>query len=472
MNEEQKNIETCLPENILSEVANVPTDPQFRSLVDEALDPLKQQALRQEGYDGYIKVAGTHQPYTFTSQVKQMKSNLILLLRRLWRYPFGRGNTSSSAGSSASSADGSSATSASAPIRSLADMWQHYINRLKGNPEYGIPSRLSQLTDLPDAPALLADRKISGVPEAADGISLVQLMLCSTTNAEITELQDNTQWNGMRNYDPFDIFPNLTKLQVNCETISFRWLENRTNLQVLLLPYLKSTNYYGGPFYNCFTATTELNFPSLERVDFGSNYTPWLRLGKMRTFTAENMNIIRSNGTNSPMFGECPNLEEIDFPRLAYVNHYDIRYKNGGVAYDCPKLWKVRLGGLNDATGYGYGTENAIGFPDCPNLVHLEIGCDEPVAKSVDARWYDPTNALDASRTDLIEEGSTATNNLQQFLQNFKTYIAERLTDNGKGLTLTLSQEVRNAIHAAENEYGIENIIITQKGWTISPAPN
>ena len=141
MNEEQKNIETCLAENILSEVASVPTDPQFRSLVDEALDPLKQKALQQAGYDGYIKVAGTHQPYTFTSQVKQMKSNLILLLRRLWRYPFGRGTTASSdAGSS--SAAGSSAASDAAPIRSLADMWHHYITRLKGNSEYGIPYKL------------------------------------------------------------------------------------------------------------------------------------------------------------------------------------------------------------------------------------------------------------------------------------------------------------------------------------------
>ena len=86
--------------------------------------------------------------------------------------------------------------------------------------------------------------------------------------------------------------------------------------------------------------------------------------------------------------------------------------------------------------------------------------------------YWNPSVALDASRTDLIEEGSTATNNLQQFLSNFKTYIAERLTDKGTGLTLTLSQEVRNAIHAAEDEYGIENIIITKKGWTISPAPN
>ena len=105
-----------------------------------------------------------------------------------------------------------------------------------------------------------------------------------------------------------------------------------------------------------------------------------------------------------------------------------------------------------------------------PNLIHWEFGKDTAV--SLNLRHWKPTNALDASRTDLIEEGSTAANNLQQFLSNFKTYIAERLTDKGTRLSLTLSQKVRNAIHADEHEYGIENIIITQKGWTISPAPN
>ena len=440
MNESEKNIETCLPESILAEVSALPTDPQFVSLVNESLDPLKQQAFQQAGSDAYNEVVASHQPYTFTSLVRQMKSNLILLLRRLWRFPFGSGT-----------------------LRSLSDMWAHYITRLQGSETYGIPSRLDQLTDLPSAPLLVADRKIGGVPEAEDGISLVQLMLCSTTNAEITELQDDTQWNGMRNYDPFAIFPNLTKLQVNCETISFRWLENKTSLQELSMPYLKRTTYYGGPFYNCFTATTELNFQSLERVDFGSNYTPWLRLGKMRTFTAENMRIILSNGTNSPMFGECPNLEEIDFPRLAYVNHYGITTKNGGVAYDCPKLWKVRLGGLNDATGYGYGTENAIGFPDCPNLVHLEIGCDEPVAKNVDARWYDPTNALDATGTDLVEDPTAHPiwNNLQQFLQNFRSFIVLRLANRKSttALTLTLSANVYNAVTGANSGWASQHTL-------------
>jgi hypothetical protein len=73
---------------------------------------------------------------------------------------------------------------------------------------------------------------------------------------------------------------------------------------------------------------------------------------------------------------------------------------------------------------------------------------------------WNPTNVLS-------DADKTAT-----FLQNFREHIALRLTANGSGKTLTLSQAVRNAIHAAESTYGIENIIVTQKGWTISPAPN
>ena len=103
-------------------------------------------------------------------------------------------------------------------------------------------------------------------------------------------------------------------------------------------------------------------------------------------------------------------------------------------------------------------------------MICLIIG--EGTAISLMLNTWNPTNALDPTGTDLIEEGSTAANNLEQFLQNFRSFIALRLTDNGSGKTLTLSQAVRNAIHAAEATYGIENIIITQKGWTISPAPN
>lgn len=71
-----------------------------------------------------------------------------------------------------------------------------------------------------------------------------------------------------------------------------------------------------------------------------------------------------------------------------------------------------------------------------------------------------------------LREDTTLSNNLAQFLTNFRSFIALRLTDNGSGKTLTLSQSVRDAIHSAEATYGIEDIIITQKGWAISPAPS
>lgn len=454
MNEEQKNIETCLAENILAEVANVPTDPQFVSLTDEALDPLKQQAAAQAGYDGYEKVVWTHKPYTFNSSVRQMKSNLILLLRRLWRYPFGRGTT---------------AASAAAPIRSLADMWQHYITRLKGNPEYGIPSRLDQLSDLPDAPALLADRKIKG--EAPDGISLAQIL--GNSGVPITNiLDDNYGWVMNK---AISGFPNLENVVLNCKSIyiPINLFSGFANLKHAALPYLEnlvcsqSLPYF---FNNCPELET-LNLRSFKTANFS-----WGRilsgLGKLKVLDLPEFT--SNNGDNTNMISNCPMLEELYLPKSTYLG--SINNESYGTLLYLPKLKKVVFGewptivyrigqgGSYSQIPVSYGI-----FQQSTNLIHLEIGS---CSKNMYLTYWSPTNALDASRTDLIEEGSTAANNLEQFLSNFKTYIAERLTDNGTGLTLTLSQEVRNAIHAAEATYGIENIIITKKGWTISPAPN
>lgn len=403
MNEEQKNIETCLAENILDEVANVPTDPQFRSLVEESFDPLQQQALRQAGYDGYEKVVMYHQPYTFASSVKQMKSNLILLLRRLWRYPFGRGNTASSA-------------AATTPIRSLADMWQHYITRLKGNPEYGIPSRLSQLTDLTSAPALLADRTIGGVIGVPDGMSLAQLLCSTTANYSVTEIVDtNTGWDAKDGggTDLLNAFPNCEKLTLGMGIIHGNgyFIKNKSQL--------KGT----------------VSFPALKRY------------GKP---TADKTNGIISG---------CPNVTRLDMSAIEYVNHYS---RGWAMIDNMQGLYEIDFGDITTWTGSWTGANNFI--IDCPKCGCLKF---KSVQCSMNLMHWNPSVALDASRTDLIEEGSTATNNLQQFLSNFKTYIAERLTDNGSGKTLTLSQEVRDAIQQDPEIVSI----ITGKGWTISPAP-
>ena len=197
----------------------------------------------------------------------------------------------------------------------------------------------------------------------------------------------------------------------------------------------------------------------------------------MRVAKLPQFDFFEGDGAN--ILSNCPDLEEI-YIGNGHDRDISLRYSTGT---DTPsfcflrKLRKVVFGhypyiGYRFSAGGSYGlvptSSNGV-FKDSPNLIHIECSIAN---LSIYLNYWSPTNALDASRTDLIEEGSTAQNNLQQFLSNFKTYIAERLTDKGAGLTLTLSQEVRNAIHAAESTYGIENIIITQKGWTISPAPN
>ncbi len=139
-------------------------------------------------------------------------------------------------------------------------------------------------------------------------------------------------------------------------------------------------------------------------------------------------------------------LQIVDLPKLEKVTG------NYGSTFliDCPVLWKVVVGNF---TAFNYSTYGK--FDGCPKIRHLES-----------------KNIVDASVNLSSWNPDAETIAHQDFLPNFKNYIALRLTDNGTGLTLTLSQAVRNAIHAAESTYGIENIIVTQKGWTISPAPN
>ena len=141
---------------------------------------------------------------------------------------------------------------------------------------------------------------------------------------------------------------------------------------------------------------------------------------------------------------ECALVEEIYMPVFnTFITATDDRNK---LVIDCPQLRKVVLG-ANVMTNTHYKT-----FVGCPNLSHLEILNE--VKESMFLSSWNPTTAL--------------SERLPEFLSNFKTYIAQRLTDKGSGLTLTLSQAVRDAI---QQDPEIVNII-TSKGWTISPAPS
>ena len=369
-----------------------------------------------------------------------------------------------------------------ATIGGEADVNAVYLGLLNRQTDYqaeGFPDK-QDLPHLPQAVAAFTPRKISnggaendGIP---DGISLAQLF-GTTLATSVTEIvDDNVGWTMNKNMAKFLslYFPNITHLMLGCENIQYPIIQDSNNIKQISMQYLKlaSTPSHHTHLFMNLPNCKSIEFPQLEQ--FTTNYSGGslcygvgcdkLSFPKFKRFKGDN---------GFRMFENCDNLKVIEMPNSEYIE----TYVNIPLIAKCYNLQKVVLGttGRNQhasSTDCIFGNKNYEPITT-DNLIHLEFGANGVLLsyKTSLCQWS-PTNALDASRTDLIEEGSTATNNLQQFLQNFKTYIAERLTDKGKGLTLTLSQEVRNAIHAAEDEYGIENIIITKKGWTISPAPN
>lgn len=283
---------------------------------------------------------------------------------------------------------------------------------------------------------------ITGAIGVPDGMSLAHL-LCSTAANDVTEIvDDNTGWTMTK---ALLTFPNLKKLYLGCESVIGRFSivsDSTTEEVTILAKHVEAGSGKHPPSFFTGSALKKINAPYMETF-----YIP---------------------GNDAGFVRGCGNLEEINAPMLrdiisGYIN----------TAFLClsqPQLRRLVLGTITGRQAIMCGDS---GKGVRPKLIHLELGEGTNVSLT-SLQYWNPSYILsdNPTGTDLIEEGSTAANNLEQFLSNFKTYIANRLTDKGTGLTLTLSQEVRNAIHAAEDEYGIENIIITQKGWTISPAPN
>ena len=421
MNESEKNIETCLPENILAEVASVPTDPQFVSLVNESLDPLKQQAVQQAGSDAYNEVVASHQPYTFTSQVAQMKSNLILLLRRFWSFPFGTGT-----------------------LRSLSDMWAHYINRLQGSETYGIPSRLDQLTDLPSAPLLVADRKIDvGESYIPDGMWLAPL-ICSEKKDGAYSLIDNspTPW-AMVSVLPFY---GLTALRLNCSSSVVPIAITMPDLKSLSLPELVDVVTPSSFVYQCGIEDT-VELPKLKyyrSTTGGSNYF-FSNLPNVEVISLPEL--LAPYGDAIMFMANNPELREIYLPKVT-----QIYLVNNAALSNNPKLEKIVFGDYPTIT-YRYGNNGghdvvpkstAGVYKDCPNLIRIEVRGE--VNSSIYLNHWSPT--LDSS-------------NLQQFLQNFRSFIVLRLANRKTitALTLTLSAAVYNAVTGANSGWASQHTL-------------
>ena len=409
MSEIKKNIETCRGEDVLAEVSGLTQDPHFGSLVNEALDPLKQQAAAQEGWDGYSEVIEQHKPYTFASAIIQMKSNLLLLLRALWQFPFGSGTLRSLS-------DDASLRSLSddASLRSLADMWQHYITRLQGDETYGIPSRLDQLTDLPSAPLLVSDRKMydglydaNGDPVLQDGESLIALLTNSARAARVVEIRDtNIGWTNNKDLTSLlTLFPNVKTLRCKFKNSTTDLIYSNKVIENLYLD-----EYEGGA-----------------RIVGNGGYGYGVK-----NLYAPKMTWLNAAGGYTPSFGN--KLVHLYAPTWAGWN--GSATTSYGIV-DCPDLVFAEIGDWTDANTSKYL------FYNCPNLIEVRLN---EQSHSLNLQSWNPTNALDASLDTLVTD-EDCHNNLEQFLKNFRTYIALRLaTYTGSGKTLTLSQAVYDAI--------------------------
>ena len=136
-----------------------------------------------------------------------------------------------------------------------------------------------------------------------------------------------------------------------------------------------------------------------------------------------------SGGAYCCLIHSCENLEEVYLP--SYTG-----YRNWRIVRKVPNLRKLVLGVISSNVIPLYN-ETTYPFNSCVNLVHLEIqGC----VVSLDLRSWNPTNVL-------ADEELT-----EQFLSNFQTYIADRVTDmtGHTALTLTLSSTVYAALEAQE----------------------
>ena len=353
------------------------------------------------------------------SEVEELVPLCVSILRRHWQTPLtclGDGIT---------------------PM-SLADLLRQTIgDRVQGNEAWSIPpvhanipAALTALRDRHIADGLTLTLSDGTTTKLPDGLSLAQL-LCTTLADTITELKDDNK--GWTMTKALTNLPNLEKVILRCK----RWEESADRLNPMMSNLTKVKEVIADELEyipddalgNRTTASLLNGLTDCESVSFKS-----LKRARM---------VYPTGGGNARFFNNMPSLKVVHFDGMEYINVYRVDGFPVKLA-SADSLEEIYLGNLNKET-------QAINLD---NQTHLGLIAIKGCEGSFNLSTWNPTTAL-AERLD-------------EFLSNFKTYIAHRLTDKGSGLTLTLSPAVRDAIQQDPEIVSI----ITSKGWTISPAPS
>ena len=143
----------------------------------------------------------------------------------------------------------------------------------------------------------------------------------------------------------------------------------------------------------------------------------------------------------------CPYITELNLPELRTIGGR-ISHSSNLQVLKAPKLTTV-------STSFVYNTRNLIDF---------ETGAYFTTNMNLSA--WDPTNALDASSSSLINPGESFANNREKLLYNIREHFAANLQDltGETSLTITFSANMKAAIQA---DTATSNAF-TNKNWTIA----
>lgn len=366
----------------------------------------------------------------------------------------------------------------------------------------GTPPTPRTLPNLLTALTAFSPRKISnGGTQIPDGISLGHL-ICGSDNQLVEMIDDNPAWN-MKSMWFTENFPYLNKLVLNCRNIevpadSKTWL-TITSEDPVRFPYLKhiTGGYYHASMFNVTAPLLDLpelvdtyqcrfgggyeaiNLPKFERVRSYWAYHDLFTGSKVKHITLPSFNYLSSSYYYDTAMFRCAKLEDITLPvftgasdnqvnvmacscpELLWMDLSACTSKKWTVAANCPKLARIKFGKVTEfAKGTKGSSHQYSEFENCGALIDIEFA--DGVACNIDLGNWNPT-----------DKGTT-------FLQNFKDHIALRLTANGSGKTLTLSQAVFDTIWNQDGTpkstdpdsviYQINKIIKTDKHWSVNRA--
>ena len=283
---------------------------------------------------------------------------------------------------------------------------------------------------LPQALSALSARKISDLGDIPDGMTVLQLY--TGRNSGITKIKDTYAWDLCYRdqlYQLFNALPSLEDIYIRCKRLTGYSYGYNVWFPSTITKCNGSSDVFEMPDLERFEGSAHVGFPTLAQ-----NFKKW----SFPKMVYTRCGFSYKDNQLDPRVIDW--VEEVYMPKCKTFGEY----ASENILANFTNLKTVIMGNVT----IWYSNK---AFVNDVNLIHLEVGADgELLDHSANYAGWSPTNALDASGTDLIEEGSTAQNNLDQFLQNFRSHIALRLATqpvgNPSGKTLTLSQAVYDAI--------------------------